>query len=1398
MKHLAIIILLVYMVSVLVADRASGYATYGPIRISTITPPTFSLPEGSYSGTQSIVLSSSAGANARIRYTINGGEPTYNSGILYTGPISINQTSTIKAISYINGVHWSVSPVKSQTYAFSTFFPPLLTFSIDNSSGAEPVTSVQLKLNVLGSAITSAITKEVTDNMVTFNHLDLIGLVPFVKISSVSLIGSSGSMIGHMKFEYTRADYVSSNKYNVQLFIHDEHIPFSPGNGGNWEYYSQNERMVSMLIKPPTVNPQRQPMMLVHGVGGAFPAFGRKFIKQLNGNPNTTADDTNDIWEFYYPYDQQIEYSAPLLGSAIQFIRQYYPGNPNPQRVNVIAHSMGGLVTRTYIQSCLGIDSGIRKFLMLGTPNHGSHSSFRISHPMYYPMSSAQNEIFVDIDNNSPAVRQMYPGSPFLMQLNSNPPNNLYPGSDNQNTYLVLAGTQNEFRLLPDYVAGWEHYNPASNDDIVVSTASASLLEWGIPLATVNYNHQEIHGTKPVNIPLVFSEMNPDFLSTFFTESYSASGNPFGTAVDDFWLTPQNGDNRASLINLRFNKNLNSEMIEIKKSGVGNTLKLTFKSSEDIEEDMSTDEERLYLGSTNRLRKSGAYNNQSHYFMEQKTIHMDGLIVFPRYGQTANLSSGNYDLKFYNYYGQLVKTIPNGISINGLTTTGMNIDLTNAESACIQLNNTNNPNQTTRVRDGLNRNYIEKQYYIDSTINSTIFYLGDEEDIVGFENHNAHLIDPMNTVIDPVTAVSRPDVEYVEDIAAGFAYYYVENPMQGTWLLRYNDTLSDDLSTSLVDSPLSITIDFSQGTFSAGDIVPFSLPLPQDQDYSNPLFTVAMSYTDSMSVIHDLGLVPVVLNPEQTHYTGSFNATAPGQYKLAVNFTCLSDEQMVQRYSERSIHIQKAVPPSLQYPQNNGLNLPITLTMKWNSVANADSYQLSLYRQEESNPLVAVVVADTLFAVENLDHDTQYHWCVSSTSSYGSSMMSDVYSFKTTLAPPLLSYPEHGATNIPQSVVVTWQAVAGASGYGFQLSQYPDFEDYWINTSNINATSFELSGLNQLETYYWRTRGVSENSNGEWSEIRSFTVRPTAIEFPAELTVLENSSLVLFFQNHIDDYDPSQYQIVVEDNINLQIDLYLDRFIVTPPSQWHGSEDITIKVLSDSRHLNGSGKSDRESEIIYQSVISIVVTEVNDLPELNLGESLIFWDSEDKTIDLSPYLIDVDNDLGEIYVSATGTTNLGVQVDGHIVSFTAPEGWRGSEVIEIQLSNSAPRVDYLGSMNYKGYRTEDDFNSYYIFISIVDATPIIKSHTLSGNEFTLTWDSVLGADSYRVYSCSTPNGMYSDVTQAGNLVQVDNQYSWHKMINAEREFFYLKAIKGERSVISSPIKPLAKPNRLGR
>jgi len=69
---------------------------------TTVVAPVFNPPGGSYTGTQSITISS-ATAGATIRYTTNGTTPTTTSPV-YAGPITVSTSMTIKAFAMKTGL----------------------------------------------------------------------------------------------------------------------------------------------------------------------------------------------------------------------------------------------------------------------------------------------------------------------------------------------------------------------------------------------------------------------------------------------------------------------------------------------------------------------------------------------------------------------------------------------------------------------------------------------------------------------------------------------------------------------------------------------------------------------------------------------------------------------------------------------------------------------------------------------------------------------------------------------------------------------------------------------------------------------------------------------------------------------------------------------------------------------------------------------------------------------------------------------------------------------------------------------------------------------------------------------------------------------------------------------
>jgi len=130
----------------------------------------------------------------------------------------------------------------------------------------------------------------------------------------------------------------------------------------------------------------KPPVILLHGFIDNRSVFvllrrnlaqhGRQHIESLN----------------YSPLTCDIRTAAQLLGRHIEEICER-TGQP---RVDVVGHSLGGLIARYYAQ-CLGGDRRIRTLVTLGTP----HSGTRVA-----PLANAP-----------PIVRQMRPGSGLIEEL---------------------------------------------------------------------------------------------------------------------------------------------------------------------------------------------------------------------------------------------------------------------------------------------------------------------------------------------------------------------------------------------------------------------------------------------------------------------------------------------------------------------------------------------------------------------------------------------------------------------------------------------------------------------------------------------------------------------------------------------------------------------------------------------------------------------------------------------------------------------------------------------------------------------------------------------------------------------------------------------------------------------
>jgi hypothetical protein len=95
-------------------DSAVATASYAINYVAAA--PTFTPAEGTYSSTQTVSIST-ATSGASINYTTDGSTPSETAGVLYSGPITVSSTTTIKAIAYASGM--ADSAVISATFTFT-------------------------------------------------------------------------------------------------------------------------------------------------------------------------------------------------------------------------------------------------------------------------------------------------------------------------------------------------------------------------------------------------------------------------------------------------------------------------------------------------------------------------------------------------------------------------------------------------------------------------------------------------------------------------------------------------------------------------------------------------------------------------------------------------------------------------------------------------------------------------------------------------------------------------------------------------------------------------------------------------------------------------------------------------------------------------------------------------------------------------------------------------------------------------------------------------------------------------------------------------------------------------------------------------------------------------------
>ncbi len=159
-----------------------------------VLPPSFSPAAGTYTTAQMVTLST-ATAGASINYTTDGSTPSNTAGTLYTGPITVSATTTIKAVAYMIGL--ANSTVSTATYTIKVL-PP--TFSPLGGTYTTPQTVT------LSTATSGASINYTTDGSTPSNTAGTLYTGP-ITVSATTTIKALAYMSGLTNSTVSTATY---------------------------------------------------------------------------------------------------------------------------------------------------------------------------------------------------------------------------------------------------------------------------------------------------------------------------------------------------------------------------------------------------------------------------------------------------------------------------------------------------------------------------------------------------------------------------------------------------------------------------------------------------------------------------------------------------------------------------------------------------------------------------------------------------------------------------------------------------------------------------------------------------------------------------------------------------------------------------------------------------------------------------------------------------------------------------------------------------------------------------------------------------------------------------------------------------------------------------------------
>ncbi|HEY9166851.1 MAG TPA: cohesin domain-containing protein [Candidatus Kryptonia bacterium] len=238
--------------------------------------------------------------------------------------------------------------------------------------------------------------------------------------------------------------------------------------------------------------------------------------------------------------------------------------------------------------------------------------------------------------------------------------------------------------------------------------------------------------------------------------------------------------------------------------------------------------------------------------------------------------------------------------------------------------------------------------------------------------------------------------------------------------------------------------------------------------------------------------------------------------------------------------------PAPVAPTDLTFGVRIDPTFSWSPCMGATGYSLVVATDTGFSVIVydTTGLTSTSDTVHALSYHERYYWHARAENAGGSSPWSDMWTFVTVLAPPVLGSPPDLAEDVGDTVEFTWAAVSGGQSYRLVVAFDTAFVHTAFDTASVQDTSIRHIGFLRDTVYYWKLVASDSFSTGVWSEVRRFRTS-IGLGINGDTKIPKTFSL---FQNYPNPFNPAtqiQFDVPKRSTVTLTLHDILGRQVCT-------------------------------------------------------------------------------------------------------------------------------------------------------------------------------------------------------------------------------------------------------------